>query len=174
MPGSATDFFVGMTLPGTFDNMKTIQLTQGKVAIVDDKDFEALNAHKWLASKNGYRFYAQRKFMNGCKWKTIMMHRVIMNAPDGFEIDHINGDGLDNRRDNLRVATRAQNSVNAGSHRDSKLGIRGVSPERGKYRASIRIDGKNKHLGRFHNVGDAIAAYQSAAKEHHGEFAHVA
>lgn len=153
--------------------MKTIPLTNGKSTLVDDENFDMLNAHKWHASKSGHKFYAQSKIWNGEKWKTTMMHRLIMQTPSGFETDHINGDGLDNRRDNLRVATRAQNSVNAGSHRDSILGVKGVSPERGKYKATIRINGKSKNLGRFHDIGAAIAAYQAAAKEHHGEFAHV-
>ena len=165
-----------MTLPGTFDNMKTIQLTQGKVAIVDDDDFEMLNAYKWFAHKQGDRFYARRNtsIRNGAKRTAIGMHRVIMRTPVGFETDHVNGDGLDNRRDNLRIATSSQNKMNRGSRRDNKLGVKGVSRSRGRFRAVIQINGNYKLIGVFLTIEAASAAYQLAAQKLFGEFAHVA
>lgn len=104
--------------------MKEISLTQGKVAIVDDEDFEYLNRWKWHARKNGQTWYALRSKSWRIQGKrygiTIPMHRVIMGAPEGRVIDHLNRDGLDNRRSNLRVTTFEENARN---RRDRKQKI---------------------------------------------------
>jgi hypothetical protein len=150
--------------------MKTIPLTKGKVAIVDDEDFEALSAHKWYAIKGGTRFYAVRSSGKPTK---IKMHRAIMQPRDGMDIDHISGDGLDNRRENLRVATRSQNMMNVGVRKNNNLGVKGVRLHQGKYEARIQINGRLKYLGRFPAIPEAAAAYAAAAQIHHGEFARV-
>lgn len=95
--------------------------------------------------------------------------------PEGAEIDHINGDTLDNRIANLRLATRAQNGANQGLRRNNTSGVKGVSwdAKRGRWFASITIEGKSKALGRFDDFDDAVAARKAAEDEHHGVFAHI-
>jgi hypothetical protein len=154
--------------------MKTIQLTQGKVALVDDEDFEALNQFRWYADKaHGNRFYACRDDRDGAKQTKIYMHAHIIQTPRKMHTDHINGEGLDNRRANLRVATPSQNLMNRGSNKNSKLGVKGVSPHRRRYMAMIKINGKSKYLGLFLTIEAASAAYQAASQQVHGEFAKI-
>jgi len=157
--------------------MKTIPLTQGKVAIVDDEDYEILNQFKWYAERQGKTFYANRKApLSQSRITTVMrreirMHREIINPPTGFFCDHKNGDGLDNRRANLRIVTNGQNQLNNGKYKSNTTGAKGVFMDHGKYRAEIRKDGKRKYLGMFKTVEEASAAYQKAAKELFGEYA---
>lgn len=145
--------------------MKTINLTQDKTAIVDDEDFETVSCYKWFYHHNGY---AVRNDYSSGKHKTVHMHRVINNTPDGFETDHINGDKLDNRRENLRTATRSQNRANM-KNATNKTGLpKGIRfrPTFGKYQVRI----KQVCLGSFSELSDAIAAYNAAAVAEFGEF----
>jgi hypothetical protein len=104
--------------------MKFIQLTQGKQAIVDDEDFELLSQFKWYAMKSGHNVYAAR---GGGKRRMELLHRLILGVTDSkIEVDHINGDGLDNRRSNLRVATHADNQHNPGTPTNNTSGYKGV------------------------------------------------
>jgi hypothetical protein len=151
--------------------MKEIQLTQGRVALVDDADYEYLSQWKWKAYKDRYTWYARRGIRVGFVIKTIHMHRLITNAPDGLFVDHINGDGLDNRRGNLRVCTKSENGFNRGKNSNNTTGYKGVTTNKGKYRAQIRIDGKMCGLGRYTDPVEAAKAYDRAAKKHYGEFA---
>lgn len=98
--------------------MKEIPLTQGKVALVDDEDFELLNQLNWYAYKNKTgNYYAVRNYSaEKGKRKIILMHREIMDAPKGIQVDHRNGDGLYNQKENLRLATHQQNSFNQGGY----------------------------------------------------------
>lgn len=152
--------------------MKQIPLTQGKVTLVDDEDFEYLNQWKWHAMADDYTFYVGRK--EG--WpiqKTIRMHRVITNAPGGMFVDHINGNGLDNRRSNLRLCTVAENNRNIkGNHRNT-TGYKGVTWHKRDhvFIAQIRVNGKLFQVGRFSNALEAAKAYDKVAKEYHGDFA---
>jgi len=107
--------------------MKEIKLTQGKFAIVDDADYNWLNQWKWYAKicSNGKRIYVARfQRING-KPTTIYMHRIITNCPEDKEVDHINGDSLDNRRKNLRIVTRSENSNNRRYNRNALLQVNG-------------------------------------------------
>ncbi len=152
--------------------MKKIQLTQGKVALVDDEDFEKLSVFKWYAHWNGGKWYAVRS-SNG-KQKRFYMHREILNITIGIQGDHRSGDGLDNRRENLRFCTNQQNAFNQKNpHKDNKLGIKGVRrcEDRKKFQARIKIDGKQIHLGCFNVMGDADSAYRIAEEKYFGEFA---
>lgn len=154
--------------------MKEISLTQGKVAIVDDEDFERINQYKWFASWDGHNWYAVRGGTRiAGNRKLIRMHREIMNAKKGEEIDHCNGDGLRNLRENLRLCTTQQNAFNKNAHKDNKLGIKGVTwaKHARKFRAQIKANSKIIHLGYFNVLGDADSAYRIAEEKYFGEFA---
>ncbi len=143
--------------------MKLIPLSQGKSAMVDDEDYEWLSQWKWCLHSKGYAVRG-----NG----TILMHCVIVGTPVGFETDHINQNKLDNRRSNLRLATRAQNQRNKPKRRDNTSGFQGVyfDKSRNKFVAEIHLYGKKKHLGRFDDIQNAAKAYRSASIELHQEF----
>ena len=157
--------------------MKEIQLTQGKIALVDDEDFERINQWKWCAIRirDDY-YYAVRRIAIGKrsenKGKTIIMHRVIMGTVPGIEIDHKNRNGLDNRKENLREATRAQNTINTRTRITTWSGLRGVDwyPKYNQWRARITIDKKTIHLGYFDTKEEAHQVYTARAVEAFGEF----
>jgi hypothetical protein len=150
---------------------RRIKLTKDKYAIVDAEDYEKLAQDDWhlyvSKSKNYYAFrYEDGKF--------IKMHRVIMNAPAGVFIDHRYGNGLDNRKINLRIATIAQNQYNRRkTSRKTTSKYKGVffKKDMNKYCATICLKGKRTHLGYFDNEIDAAKAYDEAAKKLFGEFA---
>lgn len=155
--------------------MKYIPLTQGKFAIVDDEDYERLNQHKWHMGKGRNTYYAKRSIKIGNKRTTQCMHHDIINVPPGFETDHKNRKGYDNRKCNLRICTRAQNSQNSKPPKTSKHSSRykGVSwfNITKKWRAYIKKNNVFTSLGYYINEIDAAKAYDKAAKELFGEFA---
>jgi len=156
---------------------RRIPLTRGKFAIVDPDDYIWLKKFKWHASKNGYTFYAKRSVYTGEKSrsKTLAMHRRIIKAPDNLLVDHINHNGLDNRKANLRLATPAQNNRNCLiiKKRNAYSQYRGVTWSKRKKRwlVMIRFDGKRKFLGYFKDEIQAAKTYDMAAKIYHREFA---
>lgn len=150
--------------------VKEIELTRDKVALVDDEDYEWLNQWKWYALNLPPCWYAART-LSIPKKKMVIMHRLITNAPDGIEVDHKDNNGLNNTRDNLRFATRGQNSHNRSMSRNNTSGFKGVFMDHGKWRARIRVNGKRISLGMYENIMDAVRAYDEAAKKYHGEFA---
>jgi hypothetical protein len=147
----------------------TIPLTQGYFAIVDADDYENLSQYKWHAGVKGDRCYAYRKKGK----KLIAMHREILNAPTGMHCDHINHNGLDNRKANLRLCTPQQNLFNQRPHRNSTSRYKGVywSGEKKKWRAEIKHNGRKIHIGYFDYEADAAIAYDDYAAELFGEFA---
>jgi hypothetical protein len=153
---------------------RKIPLTQGKFAIVDPEDYDRLARYKWYAAKNNHTFYAVRSSWLKLEKKKIKikMHRVIMNAPAGLIVDHINHNGLDNRKANLRLATPAQNARNS-LRRRNRSGYKGVcyAKNRRKYRAVIWHNNKRIHLGYFNSKTAAALEYDRAAKKYHKEFA---
>ena len=155
---------------------RRIPLTQGKYAIVDPEDYERLSKYKWHAHKAPHTFYAVRSLTNGKKQprKNAQMHNLIIEVPPGMFIDHINHNGLDNRKANLRPATRTQNIWHRKKFkRPSRSRYKGVdwSKTQKKWRARIRVNGKRIYLGSFKNELQAAKAYDAAAKKYHGEFA---
>lgn len=151
--------------------MKTIRLNDGYEAIVDDEDFTFLSQWSWSYDGKGYA--RRNEQMPDGRQRTIRMHRVIMGSPPG-DVDHINRNSLDNRRENLRAVTHTQNLFNSGAHKNNTSGFKGVSFSNRdrKWRAEIRIGaGRRLSLGYFDTAQDAAAAYAKAAAQHHGEFA---
>jgi hypothetical protein len=148
---------------------KEIELTRGMVALVDDDDFDELNGFLWRACKNGKTWYA---IANSGK-TTITMHREIMGNPKDLVIDHINCDGLDNRRENLRPCSKQENIQRAGAYKTNSSGYKGVTKTflSKKYSARIKVNNKHFHLGCYNSLEDAARAYDEAAKKYHGKFA---
>ena len=107
--------------------MKSIALSQGQYALVDDEDFPSLSKHKWFAHRDGHTYYALRNINIGKnKSTTIRMHRIILNTPDGMHTDHINGDGIDNRKGNLRICTKQQNDMSKRKYKKGTSAYKGV------------------------------------------------
>ena len=158
------------------DTMKQIQLSKGKVAIVDDDDYEYISQWKWHAHFNAilrtWSAIRKEKGENG-KYRQVFMHNKIMNAPDGFEVDHINHDRLDNRRSNLRICTHKENTFNRRSQNKSRSKYKGVAWHKHNkmWQANITVDGKQIPLGYFKNEIDAAKAYDMASKKYQGDFA---
>ena len=156
--------------------MREIQLTQSKVALVDDEDFENVNAYKWFAAFDGKNWYAGRKLPRlGAKQLSQAMHRFIMGLEygDPREVDHKNcGETLDNRRSNLRV-TLDQNSQNRRMQKNNKSGFKGVfwNNKLGKWQSGIQANGKKIHLELFPTIELAVDAYDTACVEYHKNFA---
>lgn len=140
--------------------MKKIKLTQGKYALVDDKDFVALSAHKWCVNNHGGKWRAQRKDYSKEIGRMVFMHRVIMKPNKKSVVDHINGNSLDNRRCNLRVCSQSRNLQNQRLSRRNKSGVSGVhyKKQNRKWVAEIAVNRKRKYLGIFEKFKDAVLA----------------
>jgi hypothetical protein len=154
--------------------MKMIPLTQGKFAKVDDGDFEFLVKHKWcVLTGKSHRLYAARYKKQNKKMSIFLMHRVVTSAPVGLVVDHINGDGLDNRRSNLRVCSMVGNIQNSKIRSDNTTGYKGVyyRKSKGKYISGIMQNGKRIYLGSFETAEEAARAYDQKARELFGPLA---
>jgi hypothetical protein len=154
----------------------TIPLTQGKVALIDDCDAH-LAAFKWCAKRDrdGRKWYAIRKApRDGGPGRRMWLHREVLGVTDPkVEVDHKDGNGLDCRRHNLRAATTQQNQANRGVQANNTSGFKGVNWRKRdrKWRAQIRVSGRNRGLGHYATPEDAARAYDAAAREAFGEFA---
>jgi hypothetical protein len=157
--------------------MKEIKLTQGKVALVDDEDYEYLNQFNWYAKKDRHTYYAARQIKTSVgKQNMLFMHRVLLGLTDiKIEGEHIDHDGLNNQKYNLRKATRSQNNANKSSSKNSTSKYLGVcwAKSNKKWCAKIRKDKVVTHLGFFINEVDAALAYNNAARKLHGDFANI-
>lgn len=154
--------------------MIKIPLTQGKFALIDDEDWPAISGYKWHAAKFPHTFYAKSNIPIGDgKGTTIRMHSIILCPNTGQQVDHINHNGLDNRRNNLRLCTNQQNQGNRRKWKPKSSLYKGVfwDKQKNKFRASIRRNMKLKHLGCFHDEIEAAKAYDIEALKHFGEFA---
>lgn len=164
--------------------MKQIPLTQGKVALVDDKDFDFLNQWKWYAAKHRDTFYAVRMLpkSENPNRPIIKMHRLILGLSDSkIVVDHRDMDGLNNQRSNIRPANTSENNSNTKSYKNSSSKYKGVTKRtyfiNGAkyvyYVARIRKNYKLFYVGHFKNEAEAAAAYNKAAIKIHGEFARI-
>ena len=147
--------------------MKQILLTRDKVAPVDDEDYERLSRYKWQALKDRTTWYACRTVRRHGQRRVLLMHREILGIKGRErEVDHKDGNGLDNRRNNLRVATLSQNRFNAGKYSTNKSGYKGVSfdAQSRRWVAQIAAHGKKFSLGRYNTPEDAARAHDAVAK----------
>jgi hypothetical protein len=153
--------------------MKTLPLTKGLHALVDDGDFDFLNQWKWTAYGRFPKCYAARRVERKGIDRLVFMHREIADAKEGEDIDHIDTDSLNNQRYNLRRCTQSQNNANQPMSKSNTSGFKGVSLNKrdGKWWASIRVNRRLIHLGRFPSPKDAALAYDEAALRLRGEFA---
>lgn len=150
---------------------REIPLTRGLVAIVDDEDYAPLAQYRWRILRTHGLSYAIR---GGSKGKeAILMHREILGARPGLQVDHANRNGLDNRRINLRLANQTQNNANSRLTYRNKSGYKGVhwSRQKAAWHAELRVDGRKIHLGFFDTLDQAARTYDEAAVTHFGEFA---
>jgi hypothetical protein len=154
-----------------------IALTQGKVAIVDAADFDFLSQWNWRAQPSRGLFYVTRNGprVHGGKRATIFMHEILLPCESGKKPDHKNRNPLDNRRENLRPSTHAQNKANGKKQRNNTSGFKGVSLEkrRGSWIAYIKLNQKRIYLGSFASAQQAAVAYDIAAIKYFGEFANT-
>jgi len=157
--------------------MKRIPLTQGKFALVDDSDYEDLNRYKWCVMESDNIFYALRSVRISKNKYHILMHRVILGLSrgDGLLTDHIDRNGLNNQRNNLRIVNHSQSSRNRRLQSNNSSGYRGVSwhGRRKKWRAAIQVGSQYKYLGYFSSKVNAALAYNNAALKYCGEFAQL-
>ncbi len=137
--------------------------------LLDAEDFAKAMNHKWHVAKAPHTFYVYTDIVVNGKRKSLGLHRLITDYPSGFSVDHINGNGLDNRKENLRVCTHKENSRN--SRGGSSKGT--YQKKSGRWAARIMIDGKTKYLGTFDTQEEAINEYNESALRHFGEFARL-
>lgn len=152
---------------------KLIKLTQGKFAIVDDEDYEWLKGFKWHVHNDPRNCYARTSERVNGKVVNTLMHRLILDAKRGDDVDHENHNGLDNRRMKIRIATKSQNNRNRIPNRSGSSKYKGVCfhKKAGKWMAGITINYHNIYLGIYHDETKAAKAYDAAAMKHFGEFA---
>ena len=155
---------------------RKIYLDEGKWTILDQQDYYRLGNFKWHVTGTNSRFYAVRSIkVDNTHTTRMYLHREIMNAPKGLVVDHKDGNSFDNRRANLRLATRSQNSCNKRKRANTSSRFIGVYWDKAKRKwvARIKYQGKSRMLGNFVNEIDAAKAYDAAANKYFGEFARL-
>jgi len=155
--------------------MREIPLTQGYVALVDDEDYEELTKHKWYAEVDNHTVYALRNehIVGTRRHNTIRMHRFLLGVTGESKVDHQDGNGLNNQRSNIRVATLSQNNSNRRKKTGTSSKYKGVhwDKARKKWSAKVHVGDKYYCLGRFTDESEAALAYDIEAKKHFGQFA---
>lgn len=154
--------------------MLEFPLTQGKVVLIDDQDRELLLPYKWYAAMFRKTWYAFASEAGESRPRNLYMHRLIMGMPEGLEVGHVDGDGLNNRRDNLRLATHMQNLTNQRVNAANTSGYRGVTwnKRRMQWMAQTKHFGKHIHFGYHDNLVDAAVAYDKGMRAIHGPHCH--
>jgi hypothetical protein len=166
-------------LPPAVEGARWIVLTAGKFALVDEEMFDELEAMQpWLAHLTDGGYYAVKRPRRHPRKPMVWMHKVVLGAPKGQQVDHRNLDSLDNRRENLRLATAAQNNANRRKHTraDATSNYKGVGRapgSRNPWRATITVDDRTLMIGTFSAEIDAARAYDVAARKYFGEFARL-
>lgn len=154
--------------------MAEIRTSKGDIILVDDEDFTLLNQRAWQINDSGYAIRSQRvgPRKDGKKIQ-LAIHRVILGLEHGDtrQVDHINGDPLDNRRANLRICSKDENARNRRVHSNNRLRVKGVSAHGNKFRSEIQIDKRRIYLGLHETAELANEFYALAAEMLHGEFA---
>ena len=150
-------------------NLAYVPLTRGYEAIIDAADIALVERYRWCANPKPRAVYAEASVWEDKVCKRVSLHRTIMGEPQGLEVDHIDGDGLNNRRANLRAVTKAENARNAKIRVDNSSGYKGVTwhKQRQMWRARIDVDGTQRSLGMFETAEAAHAAYCAASAKLH-------
>lgn len=148
--------------------MKEIPLTQGEFALVDDADYPLVSQYKWFANRTR-RWYVSA-VVDG---RQVYLHRFLMNPPVGMVIDHIDGDGLNNTRANIRICTDTQNKQNRIKTAKGKSPYKGVFPVKNRWQAFLQSNGERVNLGCFSTPEEAARAYNQGAIREFGEFARL-
>jgi len=153
---------------------REIHLNHGKIALIDDEDWDLVCGYSWYYFHDDHNEYAKAREPK--TRREVRMHRLIMDAPRGVQVDHWNGNGLDNQRHNLRLCTNGQNRQNSSKSSKAAFRYKGVSwHDKGHSRiqASIKFNGKTIPLGYYDREEDAARAYDAKARELFGEFARL-
>lgn len=156
--------------------MKKIPLTKEQYALVDDEDFDYLVSWKWCFSSKGYAMRMEKRSETGRnKRGVIYLHRQVMKAENGTQVDHINGNPLDNRKSNLRLATHSENMRNRKLQKNNTTGYKGVwfNKKRKRYIATIKINGQSRTIKSAETAQEAAEAYNDKAIEIYGDFARL-
>lgn len=151
--------------------MQRLQINQNQFVLLDDDDFEKFSKWSWQVNNSGYVRRTLKRRMFKLPQTTIYLHRVMMEPPKGMVVDHINGDKLDNRRQNLRVVTQQQNQWNRHkTNRNNKSGYTGVTWAKynKNWLARIKVNGKQMCLGSHYNIEDAVKARQEVERRYYG------
>lgn len=162
--------------------MRKVKLTLGQIALIDNDDFENLSRFRWCAKLAKVLANGQKKYIAVTanyqpflkQNKPIKMHRLIMKCPPGLTVDHIDGNTLNNRKSNLRIATLSENNKNKRSLIKPRSGLKGVYAVANsvrRWRSQIMSERKLFYLGTFATKEEAVLAYNGAAKVHHQKFA---
>lgn len=149
------------------------KFSNGSVGFIDEDDSHLLEEYRWSVARGLNTYYARSERIINGKRTMIQLHRLITRAKPGELVDHKNRNGLDNRKENLRICTNSQNQGNSEKQINNTSGFKGVSMDKNRWVAQIQFNGKRKKLGYFDKKEDAAKKYNEFALEYFGEFARL-